>query len=54
VQDPLVIALEYAHHVRSPEINEDLGFVVEHLPGASRVAADRPGRPAVAAAALPE
>jgi LuxR family transcriptional regulator, maltose regulon positive regulatory protein len=37
VEDPLVIVLEDAHHLQSPEINEDLGFVVEHLPGASRM-----------------
>jgi LuxR family transcriptional regulator, maltose regulon positive regulatory protein len=37
VEDPLVIVLEDAHHLRSPEINEDLGFVVEHLPGRSRM-----------------
>jgi len=37
VEDPLVIVLEDAHHLRSPEIHEDLGFVVEHLPGRSRM-----------------
>ncbi len=37
VTDPLIIVLEDAHHLRSPEINEDLGFVVEHLPGRSRM-----------------
>jgi LuxR family transcriptional regulator, maltose regulon positive regulatory protein len=37
VTDPLVIVLEDAHHVRSPEIIEDLGFVVEHLPGGARM-----------------
>jgi LuxR family maltose regulon positive regulatory protein len=37
VEDPLVIVLEDAHHLRSPEIYEDLGFVVEHLAGASRM-----------------
>jgi LuxR family maltose regulon positive regulatory protein len=37
VEDPLVIVLEDAHHLRSPEINEDLGFVVEHIPAASRM-----------------
>jgi LuxR family transcriptional regulator, maltose regulon positive regulatory protein len=37
VEDPLVIVLEDAHHLRSPEINQDLGFVVEHLPAASRM-----------------
>jgi LuxR family transcriptional regulator, maltose regulon positive regulatory protein len=37
VEDPLVIVLEDVHHLRSPEINSDLGFVVEHLPGASRM-----------------
>ena len=37
VEDPLVIVLEDIHHLRSPEIIEDLGFVVEHLPGASRM-----------------
>jgi LuxR family transcriptional regulator, maltose regulon positive regulatory protein len=37
VEDPLVIVLEDVHHLRSPEINSDLGFVIEHLPGASRM-----------------
>jgi len=37
VEDPLVIVLEDVHHLQSPEITEDLGFVVEHLPGASRM-----------------
>ncbi len=37
VTDPVVIVLEDAHHLRSPEIIEDLGFVVEHLPGRSRM-----------------
>ena len=37
VEDPLVIVLEDVHHLRSPEITEGLGFVVEHLPGRSRM-----------------
>ena len=37
VTDPLVIVLEDMHHLDSPEISEDLGFVVEHLPGGSRL-----------------
>ena len=37
VTEPLVIVLEDVHHLRSPEITEDLGFVVEHLPGRSRM-----------------
>jgi LuxR family transcriptional regulator, maltose regulon positive regulatory protein len=37
VKDPLVIVLDDIHHLRSPEISEDLGFVVEHLPGRSRI-----------------
>ena len=37
VTDPLVIVLDDVHHLRSPEITEDLGFVVEHLPGRSRM-----------------
>src|SRR5208282_1190071 len=37
VTDPLVIVLDDVHHLRSPEIGEDLGFVVEHLPGRSRM-----------------
>ena len=37
VEDPLVIVLEDIHHLQSPKINEDLGFVVEHLPGPSRL-----------------
>ena len=44
VEDPLVIVLEDVHHLHSPEITEDLGFVVEHLPGALEDAADQPGR----------
>jgi ATP/maltotriose-dependent transcriptional regulator MalT len=35
VTDPLVLVLDDIHHLRSPEITEDLGFVVEHLPGHS-------------------
>ena len=37
VTDPLVIVLDDVHHLRSPEITEDLGFVVEHLPAGSRM-----------------
>jgi LuxR family transcriptional regulator, maltose regulon positive regulatory protein len=37
VTDPLVIVLEDVHYLRSPQITEDLGFVVEHLPGPSRI-----------------
>jgi LuxR family maltose regulon positive regulatory protein len=37
VEDPLVIVLEDIHHLRSPEINQDLGFVIEHLPAASQM-----------------
>ena len=37
VTGPLVIVLEDVHHLQSPEIIEDLGFVVEHLPGRSRM-----------------
>jgi len=37
VSDPLVIVLEDAHHLRSHQINEDLGSLVEHLPGRSRI-----------------
>jgi len=37
VEDPLVIVLEDAHHLQSPEINEDLAFVIEHLPAGSRM-----------------
>jgi LuxR family maltose regulon positive regulatory protein len=37
VTDPLVIVLDDIHHLRSREITEDLGFVVEHLPGRSRM-----------------
>jgi len=37
VEDPLVIVLEDVHHLQSPEITEDLGFVIEHLPGASQM-----------------
>jgi LuxR family transcriptional regulator, maltose regulon positive regulatory protein len=37
VEEPLVVVLDDMHHLRSPEISEDLGFVVEHLPGRSRI-----------------
>ena len=37
VEAPLVIVLEDVHHLQSPEITEDLGFVIEHLPRASRM-----------------
>jgi ATP/maltotriose-dependent transcriptional regulator MalT len=37
VEEPLVIVLDDVHHLRSPEITEDLGFVIEHLPGQSRI-----------------
>ena len=37
VTDPLVIVLEDVHHLQSPQITEDLGFVVEHLPGHLRM-----------------
>jgi DNA-binding CsgD family transcriptional regulator len=37
VTDPLVIVLDDVHQLRSPEITEDLGFVVEHLPAGSRM-----------------
>jgi hypothetical protein len=31
------LAQHAVHHLPSPEINKDLGFVVEHLPGRSRM-----------------
>ena len=37
VEEPLLIVLEDVHQLRSPEITEGLGFVVEHLPGRSRM-----------------
>jgi LuxR family transcriptional regulator, maltose regulon positive regulatory protein len=37
VTDPLVIVLEDMHHLGSPQITEDLGLVIEHLPGRSRL-----------------
>ena len=37
VADPLVIVLDDVHHLRSTEITEDLGFLVDHLPGCSRM-----------------
>jgi LuxR family maltose regulon positive regulatory protein len=37
IKDPVVIVLDDVHRLRSPEIAEDLGFVVEHLPGPSRI-----------------
>ena len=33
VTDPLVIVLEDVHHLQSPQITEDLGYLIEHLPG---------------------
>ena len=37
VTDPLVIVLDDIHHLRTPQITEDLGYVIEHLPGRSRM-----------------
>ena len=37
VKEPLVIVLEDVYHLQSPQIIEDLGFVVDHLPGRSRM-----------------
>ncbi len=37
VTGPLVIVLDDIHHLRTPQITEDLGYVIEHLPGGSRV-----------------
>ena len=37
VEEPLVIVLDDVDHLRSREITEGLGFVVEHLPGRSRM-----------------
>jgi LuxR family transcriptional regulator, maltose regulon positive regulatory protein len=37
VTDPLVIVIEDMHYLQNPEINEDLGSLVEHLPGCSRM-----------------
>jgi len=37
VTDPLVIVLEDVHHLGSPQITEDLGLVIEHLPRRSRL-----------------
>ncbi|MGO9504987.1 MAG: LuxR C-terminal-related transcriptional regulator [Streptosporangiaceae bacterium] len=37
VEEPLVIVLEDLHNLRSPEITEGLSFVVENLPGRSRM-----------------
>ena len=37
VTDPLVLVLDDVHHLRSAEIAEDLGFVVEYLPAGSRM-----------------
>ncbi|HTQ89642.1 MAG TPA: AAA family ATPase, partial [Streptosporangiaceae bacterium] len=37
VEDPLVLVLEDIDHLQSPEITEDLSFVIEHLPGPSRM-----------------
>ena len=48
VTDPLVIVLDDVHHLRSPEITEDLGFVVQHLPGRSRLLLHEPDRPGLA------
>jgi LuxR family transcriptional regulator, maltose regulon positive regulatory protein len=37
IDDPLVIVLDDVHHLQSPQITEDLSFVIEHLPGRSRM-----------------
>ena len=37
VTDPLIIVLDDMHHLRSLEITEGLGFVIEHLPRRSRL-----------------
>ena len=37
VTEPLVLVLEDVHHLGSPEITADLGVVIEHLPGRSRM-----------------
>ena len=37
VTDPLVIVLDDIHHLRTPQITEDLGYVIEHLPRGSRM-----------------
>ena len=37
VKDPLVIVLEDIHYLRIPEITNDLGYVIEHLPGHARM-----------------
>jgi len=37
VTEPLVLVLEDVHHLDSPQISADLGFVIEHLPGPSRM-----------------
>jgi LuxR family transcriptional regulator, maltose regulon positive regulatory protein len=37
VEEPLLIVLEDVHQLRSQAITEGLGFVVEHLPGGSRM-----------------
>jgi len=37
VTGPLVIVLDDIHHLRTPQITEDLGYVIEHLPGRSRM-----------------
>ncbi|MGO8884236.1 MAG: hypothetical protein ACLQI7_11125, partial [Streptosporangiaceae bacterium] len=37
VEDPLLVVLDDIHHLRNPEISEHLSFVVEHLPGRSRM-----------------
>ncbi len=37
VTDPVVIVLDDIHYLRSPEITENLGFVIEHLPKPSRM-----------------
>ena len=37
VTEPLVIVLDDIHHLQSPEITEDIGYVVEHLPRGSTI-----------------
>jgi DNA-binding CsgD family transcriptional regulator len=37
IKDPVVIVLDDVHHFQSPEITEGLAFVIENLPGRSRI-----------------
>jgi LuxR family transcriptional regulator, maltose regulon positive regulatory protein len=45
VKDPLVIVLDDIHYLRTPEITNDLGYVIEHLPEHARMLLTSRGDP---------